>query len=32
LLQQRALDLVASRATITTVEQTSSVADPEQKG
>ncbi len=32
LLQQRALELVASRATITTVEQTSSVADPEQKG
>jgi len=32
MLQQRALDVVASRATITTVEPTSSVADAEQKG
>jgi len=32
LLQQRALDLVAARATITTVERESSVADPEQNG
>jgi len=32
LLQQRALDLVASRATVTTIEPTSSVADAEQKG
>jgi trigger factor len=32
LLQQRALDLVASRASITTVEKSPSVADPSQNG
>jgi trigger factor len=32
LLQQRALDLVTSRATVTTVSRASSVADPAQNG